>query len=560
MAEQVLSRGTRPSWFWIAGSLFLAASGSVAILAGCSRNGAGTAENGPPPAFPASSGDSPQRIKVFCGNCHEYPPADVFPRSAWKTNIERMYMFFGQSGRPLQPPPIEDVVRFYEERAPLELPPAEIRRDDHPLPVRFQRIEYPAFAGPPTVSPPHISHVNLVHLFDPKRLDVLACDMQGGAVLVLQPYLPEAKWRLLYGTGTDKGFNPAHTEVVDLDQDGIADILVANLGSFLPTDRRCGSVVWLRGLGDGRFEPVTLLKDRGRVADVQVRDFNGDGKLDLVVASFGWNTIGEIYYLENQTTDWKKPRFTINLVDERHGAIHVPIADLNGDGKPDFIALIAQEHETIVAFLNEGGGRFRKETLYKAPHPGYGSSGIQLVDLNGDGKLDVLYTNGDVLDQPYLLKPYHSVQWLENTGNLTFKHHPLTPMYGVHRAVAADLDGDGDLDIVAVSFLPKESFREREAKKLDAVIVLEQTAPGVFARHGLETGTCDYVSCASGDVFGSGKQDVVVGDFRSHLGGPAISIWKNLGGGLGRAERDNAPLSPHRGVDAPRSPLAARAR
>jgi len=507
---------------------------SALLLNGCQRNG-GTPDNVPPPAVPVASGDTPQRVKLFCGNCHEYPPADVFPRADWKTNIERMYMFFGQSGRPLQPPPIEDVVKYYEERAPLQLPLADIIRADHPLPVRFGRLDYPAFAGPPTVSPPHISNVNLVHLFDPKRLDVLACDMMGGAVLVLQPYLPEPKWRLLYGSGPDSGFNPAHTEVVDLDRDGIPDILVANLGSFLPTDRRCGSAIWLRGRGDGRFEPITLLKDKGRIADVQVRDFNGDGKLDLIVASFGWNTIGEIYYLENHTTDWKKPRFTVNLLDERHGAIHVPIADLNGDGKPDFIALIAQESETIVAFLNEGGGRFRKETLYKAPHPGYGSSGIQLVDLNGDGKLDVLYTNGDVLDVPYLLKPYHSVQWLENTGNLNFRHHPLTPMYGVHRAVAADLDGDGDLDIVAVSFLPPQSFKQRQEKKLDAVIVLEQTAPGVFVRHTLETGTCDRVTCALGDVFGTGKQDVVTGDFRAEGVGHAITIWKNLG----RAQKKN---------------------
>jgi hypothetical protein len=58
--------------------------------------------------------------------------------------------------------------------------------------------------------------------------------------------------------------------------------------------------------------------------------------------------------------------------------------DDSQETEPDFVALISQEHETIVAFINEGGGRFRKQTLYSAPHPGWGSSGIQLVDLNGD--------------------------------------------------------------------------------------------------------------------------------------------------------------------------------
>ncbi len=498
-------------------------------LASCSRNGNDPAPS-PPSVEPTATPNLPQRIQLFCGACHENPAPDTLSRAAWKDLIERMYTTYTESGRLLYPPPILEVVHSFEEKAPETLPPADIHRADRPFSTTFLRREYPAYTGVPKLAPPNVSNVNLVHLFDPKKLDILVCDMRGGAVMVLQPYLPDPKWHLLYATGPDRGFNPAHAEVEDLDGDGIADILVANLGNLLPTDRRCGSVVWLRGLGQGRFEPITLLKGKGRIADVQIADFNGDGKRDLLVASFGWKTVGEIYYLENRTTDWKKPNFKVNLLDERHGAIHVPIADLNGDGKPDFVALISQEHETVVAFLNDGKGRFEeKKTLYKAPHPGYGSSGIQLVDLNGDGKLDVLYTNGDVLDPPYLLKPYHGVQWLENKGDWNFEHHPLTPMYGVHRAVAADLDGDGDLDIVASSFLPSVNFPMRKEQKLDAVIILEQTSPGTFVRHSLETETCDYVSCAVGDLFARGKRDIVLGGFASDPAKAAIVLWENLG-------------------------------
>jgi FG-GAP-like repeat len=520
--------------FWVgtAATLSVLVGTALPLLVGCTHvkdSGAGGTTAVTSLAQTSATPHLAERIRLFCGSCHELPPADIFPRSAWKELVERMYLAFTDSGRPLQPPPIEEVVDHFERNAPLHLPVADIRRADHPLPVRFARRDYPVFQGLANSSTPHISNVNLVHLFDPKRLDVLACEMHDGALLLLQPYLPQPKWRVLYDPGPNKQFHPAHTEMVDLDQDGIPDIIVANLGSYPPTDRRCGSVVWLRGLGDGRFEPITLLKNKGRIADVQAADFNGDGKLDLLVASFGWNKIGEIDYLENHTTDWKKPDFTVQLLDDRHGTIHVPIADLNGDGKPDFVALISQEHETIVAFLNDGRGHFEKRTLYKAPHPGYGSSGIQLVDLNGDGKLDVLYTNGDVLDRPYLLKPYHGIQWLENKGDWTFEHHSLTPMYGVHRAVAADLDGDGDLDIVAVCFLPRENFKDLDLKeqRLDSVIILEQTAPGVFARHTLEAETCDHVSCTVGDVFASGKIDVVTGNFTSQPVKHAITIWKN---------------------------------
>ena len=193
--------------------------------------------------------------------------------------------------------------------------------------------------------------------------------------------------------------NPAHAEVVDIDGDGFKDILVANLGSFNPTDGLCGSVVLLRGGPDGNYTSHTLLEGVGRVADVRAGDFRGVNKLDLIVAVFGWQKEGSILYLENQTVEPSKPKFVKRVLDLRHGTIHVPVADLNGDGKPDFVALISQEHETIVVFLNsggrgEGGGKFRKEVLYTASHPGYGSSGIQLVDLNGDGKKDILYSTG----------------------------------------------------------------------------------------------------------------------------------------------------------------------
>src|SRR5579859_2502139 len=107
--------------------------------------------------------------------------------------------------------------------------------------------------------------------------------------------------------------------------------------------------------------------------------------------------------------------FVATVFDPRHGAIHVPIADLNHDGRPDFVALISQEFETVVAFLNTGPGKFEPHVTHAAPHPAFGSSGIQLVDLDQDGDLDVLYSNGDVLDSN-LLRPYHGIQWLENRG------------------------------------------------------------------------------------------------------------------------------------------------
>jgi hypothetical protein len=474
--------------------LFILAAVAVGGLAGWSYY-----HRPDPPVIAAAPELAPaelsRQVHEFCGACHAYPPAESFPRSAWKEEVERGYFFFGKACLRLTPPP----VRYAIDRR----------------------------AGPPGAAPPAVSHPNHVHLSDPKRTDLLACEMRHGLVMALTPSDAKSQWRVL-----GKVSNPAHAEVVDLNKDGIPDVLVADLGSFPPADRLCGRVVWLRGNKDGSFTPFTLLKDVGRVADVRAADFDGDGKLDLIVAVFGWQDTGEIMLLKNRTADWDRPDFDPWVADKRHGAIHVPVADLNGDGRPDFIALIAQEHEEVCAFINEGDFRFRRQTLYAAPHPAYGSSGIQLVDLDKDGHLDVLYTNGDVLDSPHLLKPYHGVQWLRNRGTtdrLDFEHRPIAAMYGVHRALAADVDGDGDLDVVAVSYLPGEHFPQRDARDVDAIVLFEQTSPGKFARHTLASKTCDHVTCVLGDVFGTGRVDLVTASFTMDDRADSLLILRNLG-------------------------------
>lgn len=474
----------------------------------------------------------------FCGACHAYPPPDSFPKSKWYDEVMQGYDLFQASKRALKPPPPEDVVRYYERRAPTALVLVD-RPPPPPAPLcRFDRKGFRDASLPPT---PVVTHVHAVHLTSEEKLDIVCCEALRGLVLLLRPYEAEPKLHVL----TDKIAAPCHVEVVDLNGDGRRDLLVADLGVLPASDSKEGSVFWLRGEPDGTFTPIPLLQGMGRVADVRAADFDGDGDLDLIVAVFGWRVQGELLYLENRTTDYNRPVFVPKVVDPRHGAIHVPVADLNGDGRPDFVALFSQEHETVVAFLNTGNGTFEQQIIYAAPHPAVGSSGIELVDLDGDHDLDVLYTAGDSLDKK-LLRPDHSVRWLENRGTYPFTDHLITPLYGVHRAVAVDLDQDGDLDIVAASFLAEPFYQAiRSEGQLDALIVLEQKTPGTFVRHALETVTCDHVTCDVGDFDGDGRPDIVTGNFswlgfrQSGAGADAkvsspvssewISIWRNAG-------------------------------
>jgi hypothetical protein len=254
---------------------------------------------------------------------------------------------------------------------------------------------------------------------------------------------------------------------------------------------------------------------------------DGDGDLDLVVAAFGWRTVGGIFLLENVTKTWDAPAFVRREIDGRPGAIHVPVADLDGDGRPDFVALLAQHYESVEFFKNLGKGEFRPQVLDKAPHPAWGSSGLELVDFDQDGDLDILVTNGDMLDD-FLLKPYHGIRWLENKGGLRFEAHSLANLPGVHRALAADVDGDGDMDVVAGAYVRFKvgNGPPRSRPDLASLVWLEQEAPGQWKRHTLEQGAA-HVTLDVADYDRDGDMDIVVGNFATE-GAPFVDVWENV--------------------------------
>jgi hypothetical protein len=472
--------------------------------------------------------ETDRQVAGFCGDCHAVPRADSFPRFAWLNEVEQGYEFYRQSRRvDLKPPPKEQVVAFFQDRAPEAL--AIPSPPDSPSPVLFHESPLTSDTGKEI---PTISHLRWLALAPDQPPALWFCDMFSGEIgrLGLGSDGRSDRWAAQEVAASLN--NPCHLEPCDLNGDGRADFVVADLGSFEPSDHHRGRVVWLHRAANQENWKVTVLRSGlGRVADVQPADVDGDGDTDLVVAEFGWRTTGRILLLRNVTTGPpESPAFELETIDSRHGTIHVPTADLDGDGRIDFVALVSQEHETIEAFLNAGDGAFRRQTIYAAPDPAFGSTGIELVDLDGDNDLDVLYTNGDALDS-IIARPYHGVQWLENRGAFPFEYHHLAVLPGAARARAGDLDGDGLLDIVVAAFLPDEVLANSPDSDFDSLIWLRQGPRGVFARHRIEAGNLRHMTLELVDADKDGKLDIFCGNFvgRPAQRGPRITAFWNSG-------------------------------
>lgn len=471
------------------------------------------------------------QVASFCGDCHAVPTPDQFPQSAWPEEIEDGYRFYFDSGRrDLKMPPKRIVLEYYRRLAPKELlVKPGIKPAANPK-VRFVSVDhaYTEIDKELSLSPPAVANVRWFGKGPtrPAKVDpaLWVCDMRRG--FVVEMFLSQSG--IKYGRQAIVP-HPAHTAIVDLDEDQKEELLVADLGSFLPQDHGKGQVLWLRPRLDGTgFDSVKLLGDVGRVTDIEAADFDDDGDQDLVVAEFGWRSTGQIHILENLGLEEGVPQFRQRVVDDRHGCISATPVDLNRDGKMDFVALISQEHEAVVGFLNRGDGTFRQQIIFSADNPSFGTSGLQPADLDQDGDLDLIYTNGDMFDRFYVA-PYHGVHWLEQKADGSWERHLLAPMPGVHRAAVADLDNDGDLDLVACALISDNMMQKYDSAQFNSLIWIEQVGEGEFVTHALESGECYHATADVADFDNDGDVDIAVGQFREISGAVRsdVTIWWN---------------------------------
>lgn len=355
--------------------------------------------------------------------------------------------------------------------------------------------------GNPPEDTPWITDLQIADLDGDGLKDILVCDAKRNRVCWIR--------QVRRGVFEEQDIGepiagPAHVEVADLNGDGHTDILVASMGRIMPSNDKIGAVVVLVNDGKNRFTNRVLLDKATRVTYVAAADFNRDGLPDLIVGQFGY-VEGEIRWMEN-LGDWQ---FKSHPLLDLSGTIQSPAADMNGDGLFDVVGLVSQDSEEVHLLQGSQLAHFRDRVLYGSTNKDYGSSGLTIADVNRDGRPDIVYTNGDGFDYATPgLRPWHGVQWLENAGQGKFVFHRVGDLPGAFSPVVADIDGDGDNDIVACS-----DFNDWKNPEAVSLMCFENDGANRFTARPLAHAPTHLVVVKAADLFNDGRIELVTGAF-----------------------------------------------
>jgi hypothetical protein len=385
-----------------------------------------------------------------------------------------------------------------------------------------EKIDFliPLSIGQKFTEPPQISNLAVTDLDGDGFLDVVVCDTKNNFV----------SWIRQYPAGTytesvlaNELIAPAHVQVCDFDNDGDKDLMIAVLGMLFPSNDKIGSVVILENDGKNNFRKHVIVDKIARVSDVRADDLDGDGDMDLAVAQFGYDD-GETRWIENLG----KWNFKSHILQNLSGPINVEIVDIDKDGDKDIISIVSQEWEEIYCFVNDGKGNFQPKLLWGSNNEDFGSSGIYIYDVDKDGDIDILYTNGDAFDYiPPLPRPWHGLQWLENKGNLMFEFHRLCNFAGAYNCRPVDIDNDSDLDLFAVS-----GFNFWDKPESQSFMWLENTGNMQFMKRDIANSPTHLLTLELGDFNNDGLMDMVTGGMHTYPPYDRMSritLWTNNG-------------------------------
>ena len=278
----------------------------------------------------------------------------------------------------------------------------------------------------------------------------------------------------------------ANVSIGDLNGDGKPDLVLAK-GRHWPLVDRV-----LFGDGEGHFPTafdLSAISDRSYSG--LLVDLDGDGDLDVVISNDRPDP--KRTYLNDGTG-----HFTVGSTFGRAewSTRNASVADLNGDGLPDIVVANRSGEAKGESFvcLNRGGGKFDADCIAFSEES---STTITPADVNADGLTDLVVPNRDGAQSYVYL---HEA----GAGEVRFRKVAFGPPDAtIREAEAADLDGDGALDLVTID------------EQRGVVLYFGDRTGAFSAGTPLAGDTATPYALALGDLNGDGRTDIVVGHVKA---------------------------------------------
>lgn len=246
---------------------------------------------------------------------------------------------------------------------------------------------------------------------------------------------------------------PTSVAIGDMNGDGRLDLVVAT--AFDGLTQEVSAISVLLGNGDGTFRTHADYPTAWSPSAVQLADLNGDGFLDVATANLedpvshpaAANAISVLLGNGDGTLQ-SHVEYAIGTSHDNRAALDVAIGDLNTDGIPDLVAADAFSAEKqLSVLLGNGDGTFQSHVEYSPAAASGDLRSIAIADLNGDGKLDLVATG------PAPFGEQNNVDILPGRGDGTFPTSTQASTGGLQPTdvTAGDLNGDGKVDVIFIA-------------------------------------------------------------------------------------------------------------